>query len=711
MRASLPVDFFRTIIPTTLQQMPTHAKSHEECRPCICLLCFSKTKVMRNISDSAREVIDKHILSIDFNDHRYPTALCSNCYTIICEYKKNNFARKINLFDHSKLTSVRPLTRTTDKCVCLLCDTARASSTANFGLSNSVIKRKKPGRTPLDPSTAASPESVTLCTHCLSELARGKAHNCTQTQRHNNLITYAQGSSCSSTNPGSEERIATSIIRSKMCEDDCIDGEVLLSAKRGRPLFIQISNDNRSSDKRVTVEDIHNIKTDLNLSTNQTKTLTKHIRSALGTRKATEPYIRENLLLKSHQLDALFCCENRDFDCSSGKSFTSASNSPIVFCTALNELRDRVVLCRQFLQNDFDCIIGVDSGGGFLKVCLTIRSASANTNAGNGDTTGRSTLSEGVAAKSLRDTSVKKLFIIAIVPDAQETYRNMLILWNLLKLTSPQEHSPYTFCMDLKLANIMLGLMSHACLHPCTWCDAEKDELSAEGNLRSLGKIRDQYWSFVESEKKASKAKEYGNCIHAPLFKFSDATLVMDILPPPELHLLLGVVNFLYFNLEKIWPDAIQWPKCLQLEKEAFHGGSFAGNACRKLLRNVDKLANIVPHEHNNFVSAFRAFNDVVSCCFGKSLERDYKQKIRTFQTSFLRLGLRVTPKIHCVFFHVIEFCDSKECGLGVWSEQAFESVHADFAKHWERYKVPSSHEKFGDRLLRAVQEYNSNHI
>ena len=103
---------------------------------------------MRNISDAAREVIRKLIVDIsDFDDIRFPTSLCSNCHAIVYEYKRSNFKREIQIFDYSQLGNLRPLTRSNLKCMCLVCDIARASTTSNFGLSNSVIHKRQPGPT------------------------------------------------------------------------------------------------------------------------------------------------------------------------------------------------------------------------------------------------------------------------------------------------------------------------------------------------------------------------------------------------------------------------------------------------------------------------------------------------------------------------------------------------------------------------------------
>ena len=463
----------------------------------------------------------------------------------------------------------------------------------------------------------------------------------------------------------------------------------------------------RPQPEKVTADDMQRIRSDLRLLTNQTKALGKHIRSAFGSRNSTEPYLREKLQLVSHQVDDIFTYEVHQFDSSASKA---SSSLPVVYCTDIEALKDRIVTHRHPQGGvEVDSVIGLDGGGGFLKICVTFRLP--HDPSSESTTVVRSKLSDGVAERNLKDTSVRKLFVIAIVPDAKETYRNVLLLWNLLKLTSPQTLHPFTCCMDLKLANTTIGLMAHACSHPCTWCNSSKENLDSRGELRTLGSVRRQYWSFVDSEKDTKNAKHFGNCIHSPIFKGPDTTEVIDIIPPPELHLMLGAVNLLFVNFQKKWPDVLRWASSLNVEREAIHGGAFAGNACRKLLKNVDLLQELAPIELRDYVRAFRALNDVVLSCFGKTLQNDYKEKIDVFNHCFQALGLQVTPKIHAILFHVIDFCDRKETGLGMWSEQAFESVHADFTHVWQKYKVPTTHERFADRFLRSVQEYNGNHF
>lgn len=68
--------------------------------------------------------------------------------------------------------------------------------------------------------------------------------------------------------------------------------------------------------------------------------------------------------------------------------------------------------------------------------------------------------------------------------------------------------------------------------------------------------------------------------------------------------------------------------------------------------------------------------------------------------------------QVHAVFYHVADFCRLMKRGLGPWSEQACESLHHDFARTWEDFKVKShDHPDFKNRLLRSVCVYNSRHI
>ena len=50
------------------------------------------------------------------------------------------------------------------------------------------------------------------------------------------------------------------------------------------------------------------------------------------------------------------------------------------------------------------------------------------------------------------------------------------------------------------------------------------------------------------------------------------------------------------------------------------------------------------------FIQAMRAFNRVVSTCFGATLSPDYKAAINEFKRVYWTLGISTTPKVMFIF-------------------------------------------------------------
>ena len=112
---------------------------------------------------------------------------------------------------------------------------------------------------------------------------------------------------------------------------------------------------------------------------------------------------------------------------------------------------------------------------------------------------------------------------------------------------------------------------------------------------------------------------------------------------------------------------------------------------------------------------AFKALDAVVETCFGNKYDPAYKEKIQQFRTAYLELNISVTPKIHMILEHIVQFIEipyqlgNSFHSLGIYSEQAFESVHRDFVKVLSNYSSSNKNEQnHSDRLLRAVCKYNS---
>ena len=137
---------------------------------------------------------------------------------------------------------------------------------------------------------------------------------------------------------------------------------------------------------------------------------------------------------------------------------------------------------------------------------------------------------------------------------------------------------------DLKIADILCGILSHSSKHPCYWCNIDLDNISECGVSRSFGSIQESYRAFVSAGSKFKMAKDFDNTIHPPLINIEDSRLILDIIPPMELHLLLGIVNHLFKNLSELWSGGKQWPSLLHIQLQPYHGEQFAGNECHKLL-------------------------------------------------------------------------------------------------------------------------------
>lgn len=129
--------------------------------------------------------------------------------------------------------------------------------------------------------------------------------------------------------------------------------------------------------------------------------------------------------------------------------------------------------------------------------------------------------------------------------------------------------------------------MSHSSSYPCTWCYAKKGNLDERGIYRTLGNIMQIYNLWCESGSRKEKAKNFCNCIHPPVFTSNEDKTFLQIIPPPELHLLLGVVNTLFDKLlAEFEDDATKWARLCNVQREITYGNSgFNGNSCKKLLK------------------------------------------------------------------------------------------------------------------------------
>ena len=192
---------------------------------------------------------------------------------------------------------------------------------------------------------------------------------------------------------------------------------------------------------------------------------------------------------------------------------------------------------------------------------------------------------------------------------------------------------------------------------------------------------------------------------------------------PPELHLLQGFVNHLFWDgivkIDGIGKEkALLWPNKLGISHKSYQGDIFEGNHCRKLLKEADQLQDPKIYEVvglfrlQPYIISFKAMNKIVNTCFSAKQAdlSDFDKNLSEFREAFKSTGISQTVKIHIILAHLkqaITFLNND--GLGLWSEQAGESVHREFIKFWDRFKINLIEEPtFVNRLKKAVVIFSS---
>lgn len=243
--------------------------------------------------------------------------------------------------------------------------------------------------------------------------------------------------------------------------------------------------------------------------------------------------------------------------------------------------------------------------------------------------------------------------------------------------------------------------------------------------LKTYKDLRESYEKFCSLGSNKKLAKFSYSTVNAPLFEENDDVTVIEKCVIPELHILQGFVNHIFWDglVKLLGRDrALLWPKHLNVIAQNYHGEIFEGNACRKMIKNSDFLLSrdmlgdtspliIVP-----YVTCLKLMDKIVNSCFSNAQKVDsleLQKNICDLRKSFASTGVSVTLKVHVLLNHVLDALSYLNgTGLGIWSEQAGESVHHDFLQHWNRYLLNNiDDERYGERLCKAVVEYSSSHV
>lgn len=427
--------------------------SHSDYCQKVCLLCFSSKKAkeksrIRFINDKQWDLIERFVISgLDRHDSRLPTVLCETCNRVLTEYGRGVFNRKIQLFDHSRITAGTPMV--TREHTCLVCEIGSSM----FGKCQ--VLKPKVGR-PLQNMNMNNnivPTPIKLCSFCFTEISQGKNHICTNTTKETNILKSLQGSDKSS------EKIAAAVLQTKFKSSVNKENYIDLIQSSGRHMNVKIFKKDTERKRKtvITHDDMLTIKSSLGLSGRSTLELAKDLRSASSNRQFVQPHMKQCLSEHIHKLDDFYCVEQ----------LTDLS-VPVVYCKNIRECLQLVVQERSISLNDSELKIGIDAGGGFLKVCVNVMVQEENS------ARKRLCYGDGISSKKFKSTSVRKLIILAIAPGLKENHASLSKVLGLLKLDELPPSPTVRYAADLKMVNLLLGLMSAASSHPCSWCDIDR---------------------------------------------------------------------------------------------------------------------------------------------------------------------------------------------------------------------------------------------
>lgn len=323
----------------------------------------------------------------------------------------------------------------------------------------------------------------------------------------------------------------------------------------------------------------------------------------------------------------------------------------------------------------------------------------------------------------------------------KETYDNVSLLWKITKLNN----IPYKIVCDYKLLLILIGQQTVTSTYPCPFCFITLDvmrtgkvgekipcseggldqlEISEEClKLKTFGDLRASHQKFIDLNCDKKLAKNCHSTINLPVFDEPDDVPIIEKVIIPELHEIQGIVNHIFFyGLVPLLGEenAFKWPQKLCLVSKHYQGENFEGNACRRLLKESDRLydkdilTDTSLFEIEPFVQTLKALNKLVDATFKSGrVHGEWQEHIKQLKKCYEATGLSHSLRIHVLLEHLchgLHFLNGDS--LGVWSEQADESVHREFLKYCSKYQVNYLESKnYCNQLKRAVVEFSSRHL
>ena len=153
-----------------------------------------------------------------------------------------------------------------------------------------------------------------------------------------------------------------------------------------------------------------------------------------------------------------------------------------------------------------------------------------------------------------------------------------------------------------------------------------------------------------------------------------------------ELHLLLGIVNLIFDELQEKTIEEVNngrlpldiFKYCshnFHIFHQEYRGKKLNGPAANKVLKYAEEITAYVTAPLKKYGHALKTFDIMKKACFTTTLDKDWAIKMDNFERAFKDLGIRNIPKSHICLEHVKQYISYTGKPIGAFSEQSFEGT------------------------------------
>ena len=457
------------------------------------------------------------------------------------------------------------------------------------------------------------------------------------------------------------------------------------------------------------------------MSGNQMRTLAADLRVKLG-RNVVEAGFDTAMVEHNSMYKVYFSAEKKIFWDSDGNMVEKA----FFWCNNVKEFLEVVARKRGKVLDECSVKIGGDTGKGFLKITASIYNPGTSSQEKSAKKM-RRTSKEGIrGGVRFVDHGQRMILLLGLVKGVPECQENLEKIFSLINLSGIK----FNMTGDFKFLMAWFGLLGCSSVHPCLYCNMERRKgkwvVKDDVELRTLGRIEimTDGWMEAGSKKKTAWTSNFESCVGmVTVWGEGDTpqTTVLDKCAPPTVHCLLALNSVLRPHLENIWEGDL-WDFLNEEVKVVPHSyqgkdGAFEGPQCNKILNSVENV--LKPHllalgePGKLYYVLLKQFKLLKDCLFGTSLPSNYNEVVSRFKAQLAllhnSLGLPITPQLHVMAEHMVQWVDKHGRALGEESEQAVEAVHATFADLWGHFLVKDDKsEIYLVNGLKAILKFNA---